>query len=289
MIPKLNPTQKGILLALMGYTGFSVSDASAKFLTGHYSTMLVITFITLSASVFLLALSPWLGGLAGPRPHTIKFHLLRTIINFSISILVVMAFARLPLASIYTMIFAMPFIAALLAIPLYKESVTSARWVAIIVGFGGVLIAMRPSPAGFDLDLLLPLGVALGAAVMWIVSRSLDGESAFSMGFYPVFGTFLLTLPFVLTAESLPAPGHIPFFMICGAGVSAGMICLSLAFRAAPSAAVSPFQYSQMIWGLVFGYVLFSDIPDFWTMIGAAIIIASGLGLIFSERGKARV
>ncbi len=290
MFKALSPTYKGIILALIGYSGFAISDTPAKILTASYPTVQITCYIMLTAALMLLAFSPLLGGISRPGKGSVKFHILRGVMNFLVSILVVEAFAHLPLASVYPIIFAKPFIAALLAIPFYKEIVTRPRWIAIALGFTGVLIAMRPSAAGIDPALLLPLGSATCSAIMWITSRSLQGENTFSIGFYPVAVTFLCTLPFVAwepgLTHSLPAMEHVPLFLICGAGVSTGVIGLSLAFRAAPSAAVSPFHYTQMIWGLGFGYFIFGDIPDGLTMLGAVIIISSGLFLIFAQRPR---
>ena len=285
---QLTHIQKGMLLAFVGYSGFAISDASAKFLTAHYDTFQIIAYIMLFAAVILLVASPLMGGLSAVQPGKVKYHALRTLMNFLVSVLIVLAFAQLPLASIYAIIFAKPFLAALLAIPMYGERVSRARWIAIGIGFCGVLIAIRPSADGVDLALLLPLGAALCSAIMWVSSRSLEGESVFSMGFYPIFGTcvlsFLVTLSGLGSAFTLPAVEHLVFFIICGFGVSAGVIGLSIAFRMAPSAVVSPFHYSQMIWGIMLGFLVFSDLPDRVTLAGAAVIISSGLFLIWSEQ-----
>ncbi|MGB0720146.1 MAG: DMT family transporter [Bdellovibrionales bacterium] len=284
MFNNLTSTQKGIALALIGYSGFAISDASAKFLTGHYDIFVIIAYIMLIASGFLLAAAPFLGGITRPAKGALRYHALRTVMNFLVSVFIVYAFAQLPLATIYAIIFAKPFLAALLAIPLYRERVTAARWAAIAVGFCGVLIAMRPGASGIDPALLLPLAAAICAAVMWVSTRSLQGESIFNMAFYPIAGTFILSLLVSLSDFQIPAIGHLVFFIICGAGVSTGCIGLSLAFSTAPSAAVSPFHYTQMVWGLVFGVLVFGDYPDLYTIIGAAVIIASGLFLIYRER-----
>ena len=215
---KLNTVQIGIALALIGYSGFAISDASAKFLTGRYEPLVIVSYIMLTSSVILACLSPWLGGRASIKPNksTIKVHVLRGFMNFLVSVTIVNAFALLPLATIYTIVFAMPFIATMLAIPIYKEHVPITRWGAIILGFGGVVIAMRPSAAGIDLIMLLPLLTALAAAIMWISARSLKGESPFAMGFYPYFITWILTLPFLISDFQIPALGDLIFFFICG-------------------------------------------------------------------------
>lgn len=284
MYKSLSPVYKGITFALIGYSGFAISDASAKFLTDSYPVMLVIFYITFASALLLLCVSPWIGGAALPKAGLRKIHLLRAIMNFLVSVFIVFAFTALPLASIYTILFAMPFIAALLAIPLYKEAITPHRWFVIGLGFMGVLIAMRPGMAGFNLALLWPLAAAFCMAVMWVVSRSMEGETPFAMGFYSMLGPCLLSLPFAFGGFVLPDISHLINIAICGAGMSAGVLGLSMAFRSAPSTAVSPFHYTQMIWGLAFGYFIFGDVPDFYTMLGGGIIILSGLFLIFAEK-----
>ncbi|GJL86054.1 MAG: membrane protein [Micavibrio sp.] len=284
MFKNLTNTQKGIALALLGYSGFSISDASAKFLIGSYPVLLIVAYIMAAASIVLLLSSPWIGGFKKPAPGMARLHILRTIMNFLISVMIVYAFKNLQLTTAYTIVFAMPFIATLLAILIYREKVTAARWTALALGFTGVLIAMRPTGEGFDFALLLPLGAAFCLALKWIVSRSMQGESLFCMGFFPVAGTTAITLPLIWNDLQIPATEHFLLFVICGIGIATGVIALSIAYRSTPSAAVAPMHYSQMIWGLVFGYVIFSDLPDLWMMLGAAIIIGSGIYLIEKER-----
>lgn len=288
MFKTLSPVYKGIVFALIGYSGFAISDASAKFLTASMNTPLIVATIAFFAAVFLLLLSPFLGGMRKPKPEFVKLHALRALMNFTISIAIVMAFRELTLAATYTIIFSTPFLTALLAIPIYKEKVPLKNWAVIAIGFVGILVAMRPGSAGLDPSMFLPFIVAMASAVMWVVSRSMQGESAFAMGFYPVFGTVLLCLPFIGSDFSLPALSQLPFLMICGAGISAGVLGLSMAYRTGPSSAVAPFHYVQMVWGVFFGYVIFGDIPEIHTLIGAGIIIASGLYLVLSERAAGR-
>ena len=283
MFKSLSPTYKGIFLALIGYSGFAISDTPAKFLTSHYSTLAIVFYIALTASIFILALSPLLGGFKKPDKGSIRFHVLRGVMNLSLSLLVVESLSHLPLATVYTIIFAKPFIAAILGMIIYHEFVTRQRWTAIALGFAGIVIAMRPSADGIDPALLLPLGAATCSAIMWVSTRSLKGESSFAMGFYAVLVTALVSLPFLLHDFVIPAPEHLYLFAISGAGVSAGVIGLSLAFQNAPSAAVSPFHYTQMLWGISLGYLVFGDVPDALTMLGAAIIISSGLYLIWAR------
>lgn len=285
MFNRLNTSHKGMVFALAGYSGFAISDASAKFLTASLPIIHIVAFIVLCACMFLALAAPFIGGFRKPKPGLLKFHILRGVMNFMVSVLIVTAFSKLPLASAYTIVFAKPFLVALLAIPLYGQKVQPRHWAVIAAGFTGVVIAMRPSLAGIDPAMLLALGAACCSALMWVTARSLQEETPFALGFYPALCTAVLCLPFVLGDFRFPALGQLPFIMICGAGISCGIVCLSLAYRAAPSsAAIAPFHYSQMIWGGLLGYLIFGDVPSSHTLIGAFIIIASGLYLILSER-----
>lgn len=271
------------MLALAGYTGFAMSDTCAKWLTQHYSVYQVIAMDTGVATLILLALAPWLGGWASlSTKKDAKIHALRAGLNLAVNILIVYCFSIMPLASVYTLIFTKPFFAALLAIPLYKQSVTGSRWAAIIIGFIGVLIALRPD-AGFDLNMLLPLALAAIIALMFTVSRSLEGASIFSLGFLPMAVSAAVT--FLLAIPSLETPALLHWIPACLSGIfiTVGIICVSLAFRMAAAAAVSPLLYTEMIWAILFGYLIFGDVADGWMLAGAAVIIASGIYLLVSE------
>ncbi|MCF8495227.1 MAG: DMT family transporter [Alphaproteobacteria bacterium] len=285
MSSTLSPIHKAMLLSALGYAGFSASDAAVKFLTQYYSIFEIIVLIKLCAGCFLLLLAPLI--CRGRKLFTTKvplLHALRGVLNALISIIVVLAFSKLPMTNVYAVLFTGPFFAVLLSIFLYGERLTQGRSIAIAAGFSGVLIAMRPGTAAADPLLLLPLCSAAMAALLFTVSRSLRDESIFSLGFWPVMGAALFCLPLAWPDFIIPTPVHIPLFFISGAGIVTGLLCVSLAFRAAPAASVTPFHYTQIIWGTIYGLLIFGDLPDMWTFAGAAVIIASGLYLVRKER-----
>jgi drug/metabolite transporter (DMT)-like permease len=284
MISHLSNTQKGILLALAGYTSFAMSDACAKWLTLHYSVYQVIAMDTGVATLILLALAPWLGGWKSLcTKKDAKIHALRTGLNLAVNIMIVYCFTFMPLTTVYTMVFTKPFFAALLAIVLYKERANLSRCAAIVIGFTGVLVALRPD-TGVDLQMLLPLGLAFIIALMFVVSRSLEGSSIFSLGFLPTVGSAVVTLALALPAWKTPELFHLIPVVLSGTFITIGIVCVSMAFRMAAAAAVSPMLYTEMIWAIIFGYLIFGDVPDGWMMAGAAIIIASGIYLVETER-----
>ena len=145
MFDHLSNNFKGIILAIMGFSSFALADANAKYLTTLYEPAHVVGIVAIFSSSICLMLSPFLGGLKKTlRTKKLKFHLGRGILNVIVSLLIVLAFSKLTLAGTYSMVFMMPLIATLLAIPLFKEHVSKHGWIAIIGGFIGVLVVVQP-------------------------------------------------------------------------------------------------------------------------------------------------
>ncbi len=284
MFNRINPVYKGIVLALFGYTAFSFADTCTKYLVGHYPIYQVIAIDNTLAALFLLVISGKLGGLAGTFSRVnLKIHGLRTFLNLGVNVLIAFCLYYLPLANVYTLIFAKPFFAALLALPLYGERITPTRLLAIIIGFIGVVIAMKPG-AGFDPLMALPLLIAFFSALMYVCARSLHEPTLFSLGFIPMAGVALVIAPFAVSSFSMPSLHDLGIFAIGGICMGAAIVCVSLAFRIAAASAVAPFMYVEMVWALIFGLIIFNDWPDVWMLAGAFVIIASGIYLVETER-----
>lgn len=288
MFSGLSPTYKGILLALGGYTAFAVADICAKWLSAHYSIYQVICFENGLACALLLLFAPFLGGMKDLVDRkNLKIHVFRAFINFVIAVLLTYCYQRFALADVYTLIFSKPFFMALLALWLFREPVTQCRWIAIAAGFAGVLMAMRPGAADFDPVLIVALGGTILVAVLYISGRYLGNASPFSVGFPPLLGAALLSAPFALADFKIPEMTHLPVFILMGATIGLGLVAVSQAYRIAAAAAVAPLLYIEMIWALLFGWLIFGDMPDGWMLAGAAIIILSGIYLLQAERKKA--
>ncbi len=286
MFTRLHPTYKGILLALLGYSAFACGDAGFKFLSGHYSISRVLVIENICACLLLLAASPRLGGTKGIfQRENLKINALRTGLNLIVSLLVGYSFRELPMTTAYPMFFTIPFFAALWAIPVYRESLPANRIAAILLGFAGVLTATRPGTGNFDINMLVPLCAAAFIAVMFLCSKSLKNQTLFMLAFPPYAGVGLMLLPFALASGgAIPTAFHLAVFAATAACSVTGFIAVSFAFRIAAAAAVSPMMYIQMLWGIVFGLLVFGDTPDTWTLAGALIIILSGIYLVETER-----
>ena len=191
----------------------------------------------------------------------------------------------LPLAEANAIIFFAPILVAVLSAPLLGERVGRRRWIGVALGFAGTLIIIRPGSGIMHLAALFPLGAACFFALYQIATKRLSlTDSTMTTLFYTgVVGAFMTSVaaPFFWITPSAPE-----WFFLAMLGVLSGSThyCLIKAFEAAPAATVSPFIYSTLIWATLSGYVFFSDLPDMWAVVGAAIIAGSGLYIAFQER-----
>jgi drug/metabolite transporter (DMT)-like permease len=182
-------------------------------------------------------------------------------------------------------LFVTPILVAALSAPLLGERVDWRRWVGVAVGFAGALIIIRPGSGAMHLSALFPLGSACLFALYQIATKELSlTDSTMTTLFYSgVVGALLtsLAVPFFWIT---PSPSEWFFLVILGVLSGSTHFCLIRAFESAPAATVAPFMYSTLIWATMSGYVFFDDLPDIWTLVGAAIIAGSGIYIAVQER-----
>ncbi len=289
----LNLTQKGIIIALFGFVSFAIADACAKWLGAHYPVFHVIFWTYYVSLIFILCISPFLGGLKKTiSTKKLPIHIGRGVCAFGISFFIVSALKgenSLPLATLYTILFLAPFLITIIAIPLYKETVPLKSWFIIALGFLGVLVAFRFGMTDFSINTLYA-GIALIFIVaLSMLARPLDhNESILSLSFYPNIVILSLLGFFVLPDISLPQTSHMPIFLLNGICVTIGLSAIAYGFRIAPFAVIAPIHYIQMVLAILIGYMVFNDVPDIWMIAGGTIIIASGILLIFSKNNIKR-
>ena len=284
-----NKTLLGILFALGGFSSFAFGDVMIKYLGDYYTPYTIAFFTTLFCSIILACVTPKFGGFRKTfGSKKIKLHIVRGLFLAGEFTLLIYGFSQLPMTTTYALIFATPFIASLLAIPLLGERVSPRQWALILLGFAGVLVILRP---GF-IPLSLPvMGVTLGAvffAVTNVMVRMIGekNETIMSFALVPEMVICAVTFVLFLFQPEWPAPMHLLLLVFTGAFSAVALVLIPLAFLKAPAAVISPFHYVQMLWGIIFGYVFFGDIMDVWTSTGAFIIIVSGILLIRREKGK---
>lgn len=292
MFSAFSSLHKGLLFALIAYSFFAFSDVGAKILVQHYSIWQILAVSELVALCLLTGFAAVTGQsrtlFSSKALLDIKLHLFRGVVNIGINFLFIFCAASLSLAVIYTAIFTKPYIAAILAIPLLGQKVGSLRWASISLGFIGVLVAFRPWEQ--EMPLLLMLSLLLLPtliALFFISSRWIKYDHMIATTFWTLLVSFVIALPFaIIEWQSLV---HVEAWLLLFCGLCSGIAItfLSRAFQISDAAAISPMMYCEMIWGLIFGYIIFHDIPDPMMMIGASIIMLSGgLYLALELRAK---
>jgi drug/metabolite transporter (DMT)-like permease len=199
-----------------------------------------------------------------------------------------LATVYLPLADVITYYLACPiFVTALSGIVL-REKIGWRRWSAVLIGFCGVLIALRPSASSVSWPALIALAGSTSFAFLMLITRSLRATPDIVLASTQFLGTFTLgalMAPFGWVAPSLSSLGL--FALAGGISVSA-LICVNRSLKLAPASVVVPYQYSMIVWAVMFGYIVFGDVPQIATIIGAAIIIAAGIYIFLREQALGR-
>ena len=277
----------GIALMVLSIFMFSFGDAMGKFLVGTYSVGQLL-FLRACAALLLLAPLIW-------RQRHLFLELERPRLQFIrvvLSTLEVAAFflatVYLPLADVITYYLAGPiFVTAMSAIFL-GERVGWRRWTAILIGFCGVLIALRPSAQTISLPALIALGGSLSFATLMLITRSLRKTPDIVMASSQFVGTF--SLGAVLSAFHWvpPTSGSLVIFALAGCVSVTALFCVNRSLKLAPASVVVPYQYSMIVWAVIFGFVVFGDVPEVATIVGAAIIIGAGFYIYLRERDLGR-
>jgi drug/metabolite transporter (DMT)-like permease len=273
----------GIGLMLFSIFMFSFSDALGKFLVGTYS---VGQLLWLRAFAALVVLSPmvWRNRAQFLQLERLWLQGLRiTLATFEVAAFF-LATVYLPLADVITYYLACPiFVTALSAIVL-RERVGWRRWSAVLIGFCGVLIALRPSSQTVSWPALIALCGSLSFAVLMLITRSLRATPDIVLASSQFAGTFLLGTALLPFGWITPSLGNLGLFAASGCISVGALLCVNRSLKLAPASVVVPYQYSMIIWAVMFGYVVFGDVPQVATIVGAAVIIAAGFYIFLRER-----
>jgi drug/metabolite transporter (DMT)-like permease len=268
---------RGILITLLAMLLFGLMDAASKYLSTRYPTPQIIWLrYVFTVPLMLLALAP--RGvtcyLRSQRPFLQLARGLLLVIQIG---LVVWAFGKLPLADVHAVLALTPLAVTALSVPLLGERVGVRRWAAVAVGFLGVLIVLRPGLSVLHPAAIVALASALLYALYQVLTRMVGGVDAAetSLLWQLVIGSLAASfvVPFVWQP---PALAHWPLFVLVAVIGGLGHYCLIRAFQLAPAVIVQPFSYTLLLWAVVIGYVGFGDVPDRWTLLGAAVIVAAG-------------
>ena len=286
----MTPRIKGILLMVASMVIFTLLDAAAKHLVqtlppavavfGRY----LVAFV-LSVLVIMRKGGPQLMATRHPALQALRGVMLMgaTMLNF-------FAIMHLQLAQTAAIFFTIPLWVCALSVPILGEHVGLRRWIAVAVGFMGVLVIMRPGSDSFHWAMLLSIASSFCGAIYNIVTRKVGGRdraetSLFYVGLVGA-AAGAVPLPFVWQTPQGMQWLLLGFIGLVG---TIGHFMLIQAHRLAPASVLAPFIYTQIVWMILVGYLFFGDVPDFWTLAGAAIVVASGLFVFAGEARGQRV
>jgi len=270
----------------MAVACFSLMDAGMKQLASSYPT-LQVTFLRGAASLpFVLV---WVLATAGPRslvPKRWVLHLLRGALGMAMIGCFVYALRSLPLSTAYTIYFVAPLLIAALSVPLLGEHVGPRRWIAIGIGLIGVLVVLRPGVGGFIsvpglMVLLAATAYAVAAITVSMLTRT-DTPQSMVVWFLVIMavGAGLLALPDWQPLQL----GHAALIAGMGLAGAGGQVALTRAFQLGEASLIAPLEYTGLVWVIGWDLLFWGALPDRFTWLGAAIIVASGLYLLHRER-----
>lgn len=280
----LSANAKGAALQLAAMGIYATHDVVIKTLGAVYPAFQILFFASLLSfplvSVVLMR-DKTHGTL---RPNHPGWVVLRTVCGVVAGMAGFYAFSALPLAQVYAILFATPLLVTILSIPLLGERVGIHRWAAVVIGLSGVLIVLRPGAQPLELGHAAALGGAVASALAAVIIRRLGrGERPVVLMMWPMLGNF------VVTGGALGF-GYVPMALgdlllagvIAGLGLAGGFLVI-MAYRAGEAAIVAPMQYSQILWATAYGWFLFGEVLDLPTLIGASVIIGSGIYIVWRE------
>ncbi len=286
--PRSSPL-RGILLMMGALALFALLDTLSKGLTASHPVPVIVW--GRYAVHFLITLLVFMPrhGLGLFRSHRPGLQVLRGLMLVMTTALVVLSFRQLPVAEVTALIFVTPLLVTVLAVKFLGERMLPLQWLAIGVGFCGVLLIVRPSGALMGSGALLVLAAAGCYSVYQVLTRKLSAgdHSATQLLYTALVGTVAMSI--VLPWHGLPVSlGLVDALQIGSLGLIAAVshLLLIMAFRAAPATTLSPFSYAQLAWATLFGWIAFGDLPDGASSAGMGIIAASGLGVAYLERRK---
>ena len=280
----------GIGLMLLGIFLFVVNDVIGKWLMASYSVAEVLLIRSIAAMALLLPMLQPLFKTEGLTPflniNQPRWQIARIVCSTLEVACFYWAVSELPLANVISFYLAGPIFVTALSGPFLGEHVNRAQWLAVLVGFAGVILALNPSADNMNTGALIAISGSFAFAIMILLSRRLRGTPDLVL----VTGQTLGALIFgaALVPLSWVEPGWLDGSLLALLGIVAALahLCVNRSLKLAPAAVVTPYQYSQIVWGVLFGYLIFGDIPDWRLVCGSGLIIAAGFYLFLHERTK---
>lgn len=288
MSSSADTTLKGVVIALLCFAAYSFSDAAVKLVDGRvppFQAGFIGTLVGFAAVPFLLKRGDsWRDML---RTTNRPLWLLRFVCSSIGTVGSIIAFTELSMAEAFCLIFLLPSFATIMSVIFLKEQVGPKRWAAVIVGFIGVLIVLRPGFRELSIGHLTALASGFTGAVSVIIYRYLGpSEKNISMYGAGLLGGLIVCAVAMIPQWTTPTLYDLSLLVVFGLLAAVGTVLLMIASFYAPAAIVTPLQYSQMLWAILLGYLIFGDHVDLWMGVGITLIVGSGLLTLVRERKR---
>ncbi|MBQ9351021.1 MULTISPECIES: DMT family transporter [unclassified Phyllobacterium] len=282
--PESSLARTGILLMLLGMLMFALNDVMGKWLVSTYSVGQVV-FVRSVAALIILAPFLWYSGpkkiLQVDRP---VLQLARVAASTAEIFAFYFAVVYLPLADVMTYWLAAPIYVAAISPFVLKEPVGWRRWSAIIVGFIGVVIALEPSSQALTPQAIISILGSMTFALMLLLGRSLRGTPDTTLVFWQIVGAGLAGAASLYFDWKPVSPRDLVMLAVLGVVAMLAHMLVNRALKMADAATVAPLQYTLLFWAIVFGWLVFGDVPRLPMLIGSGFIVASGLFIFFREQ-----
>ncbi|PKU23381.1 EamA/RhaT family transporter [Telmatospirillum siberiense] len=266
---------------------FSVLWSLVKILSTRYPIDEVTFFRSALAFIPIGVIVATNGGLALLRTRRLSGHIWRSVLGVTAMIMGFLSYHLMPLADAVALSFTSPLLVTALSVPLLGEKVGIHRWSAVVVGFLGVLLIVNPGGAMLNLGALTALGAAVATAFVMVTIRQLNKtENPITIVFYFTLFSSIFTalpLPFIWVSPTWQDWG---LLIVMGVTGGIGQYFMTRAFGLAKAAVVSPFSYIGLLWAALFGWVIWNDIPETHVFAGSAVVVASGLYILYREVRK---
>jgi drug/metabolite transporter (DMT)-like permease len=280
--------RRGVILVVLAAASFSISAAFAKTIGTGIPVAEVIFFRNFFALIPLLPVVISAGGLAALRMRNPGSHMLRTIFGMMGMVGSFYGYVHLPLVTVTALGFTMPLFLTLLAIPILGEKVGWRRWLAVLVGFCGVMLMVRPEQGTTDTQ-WLALGLCILGALAWalamITIRKMGkaGESGVAIVFWFAFFSSVLAGIAMIPVWVWPSP--VQWALLAGIGLVSAIaqIMMTDAYRKGEASLLAPFEYSAIIWTTALGALIWAEMPDAWDFLGILVLVGAGLYIWYRE------
>lgn len=280
----------GIIFVIAAFSAFALSDVMIKASSEQLNVLTVALYMNIFTALFLTPMVIKTGGFRNAlKTKNLKIHVFRALLMLGNFLCFIYALGNMPITTFYVIIFLMPFILNIMAWIILKEKISGYRWLAILIATIGVIIALRPATVPITIPVIIAFTTSLFNAGANITIKFIDKKDhwlSYTLYLMIVQTPIIVGLMLIKDIPLVPDMGQYTIFWLMGGGF-AYAFALSLlpqAIQRIDVSLVGSFVYVAFPWGIFYGYFIFQDVPDRWTLLGAVIIITSGLFLIYRER-----